>query len=305
MFKTTNQIQNEHDCKSLVNYEKALADYSQYSIKTADIKSLSDKVVNMIAKSLKIDFCNVLEHVPESNCFILKSGAGWNRAIAENTVIDVGDNSLSKYTVMNKKAVIAENLHTDKRFHVSWLLKNHGITSCITVNINDGKNLFGVLGVYSAKKLKFTECDIYFLSAMANILAMSINYATLQNRHKVLSKATEQCTNIVMITDTNGKINYINHKYLDRTDYYEKEILDGKIDIFELNRTQPYVFDHLLKGINSANHAAKGFDHNKSGKIQCLAEVKVSPLKDKEGVVTNFLVVKNNISLLKQKEVKR
>ncbi len=305
MFNATNQIQNEHVCKAHINYEKVLADYSQYSITTVDIKALSDKGVNLIAKSLNIDSCNVLEHVPESNCFIMKSGAGWNGPIMENSVIDVGDNSLSKYTVMNKEAVIAENLHTDKRFHVSCLLKNHGITSCITVNINDGRNLFGVLGVYSTKKLKFAECDISFLQAMANILAMSINYATLQNRHKVLSKAIERSSNIVMITDTNGKINYINHKYLDKVDYPEEVILGGKIDIFELNRTQPYVFDHLLKGINSEDQAAKGFCHNKMDKIQCWEEVKVSPLKDKKGVVTNFLVVKSDISLLKQKEVKK
>ena len=297
MFNSTKQVQDGSHQEAPVNYEKALADFSQYSIKAIDIKALSDKVVNMIAKSINIDFCNILKHVPENNCFIMKSGTGWNGAVAENSVIDVRDNSLSKYTVMNKEPVIAENLRTDKRFDVAGLLKRYRIASSITVNINEGKNLFGVLAVYSIRKRKFTESDIYFLTAMANILAMSINYITQQGKQRVLSKTIEQCDNIVMITDTKGKINYINHKYVERTGYTEEEILGGEIDIFELNRSQPDEFDHFWNGINSGNQSINEFEHNKKEKSNCWEKVKVSPLKDKKGVVTNFLVVKKNISL--------
>ncbi len=73
--------------------------------------------------------------------------------------------------------MIVENLKSETRFDGPPLLHDHGVVSGMSVVIRGAAQAdapFGVLGVHTAARRRFTEHDIRFLEAVANILTAAV-----------------------------------------------------------------------------------------------------------------------------------
>ena len=129
-----------------------------------------DESVKLVASTLKLEYCEILEFLPDGN-FLLKAGVGWKPGRVGKAVIEGKMESLAGYTLFSKIPVIVENLTEEKRFNAPQLLKEHGVVSGMSVVIGNGEKPFGVLGVHSTKKRKFTGEDTYFLNSVAFMIA--------------------------------------------------------------------------------------------------------------------------------------
>jgi two-component sensor histidine kinase len=67
------------------------------------------------------------------------------------------------------------------------LLHDHGVTSAVSVPIagRDGR-AYGVLGALTAKRRRFEEYDVSFLSAIANVIAGAIQRRQLDQRQELM-----------------------------------------------------------------------------------------------------------------------
>ena len=83
--------------------------------------------------------------------------------------------SQAGYTLASGTPVIVRDLRTEERFHGPPLLTEHGVVSgmsCIIRGI-EGK-AWGVLGTHATRLLGFTNDDVSFLTAVANILGHAL-----------------------------------------------------------------------------------------------------------------------------------
>jgi signal transduction protein with GAF and PtsI domain len=67
--------------------------------------------------------------------------------------------------------VIVDDLGKETRFIVPALPVEHGAVSGMTVIIHDHRRPFGVLGAHSRQLRRFSQDDVHFLQAIANLLA--------------------------------------------------------------------------------------------------------------------------------------
>jgi GAF domain-containing protein len=67
-----------------------------------------------------------------------------------------------------------EDLLSEAHFSEPQLLRDHGVKSGMTVVIHGREQPFGVLGADTTKQRTFTEDDVSFLQAVANVLATAI-----------------------------------------------------------------------------------------------------------------------------------
>lgn len=104
----------------------------------------------------------------------LDSGrGGWQEGLVGHAVVPAGRDSQAGYTLVSDHPVIVENLGTEKRFQGPELLQVHNLVSGMSVMIIGGPSLrFGILGAHTTKQRKFTEDDVNFLKAVANLLAL-------------------------------------------------------------------------------------------------------------------------------------
>jgi len=134
------------------------------------LQTFMDESVKLVASTLKIEYCKILELMPDGN-FLLRAGVGWKPGLVGKAVVEGKMDSQAGYTLFSKIPVIVEDIREEKRFSPPSLLKEHGVVSGMSVVIGNRENPFGVLGVHSTEKRKFTGEDTYFLNSVAFLLA--------------------------------------------------------------------------------------------------------------------------------------
>lgn len=119
-----------------------------------------------------------------------------------------------------------------------------------------------------------------------------------------LSQAVEQSASTVMITDTLGKIVYVNPKFTVSTGYHPMEVIGKSSNILKSGEMNFEEYSNLWKTI-TAGQEWKGEFHNKKKNGELFWEsALLSPIKNEIGEITHYLAVKEDITEKKNQERK-
>ncbi|MCX8027688.1 MAG: PAS domain S-box protein [Thermodesulfovibrionales bacterium] len=120
---------------------------------------------------------------------------------------------------------------------------------------------------------------------------------------KKMSLAIEQSSDSIMITDTQGVIQYVNKSFLNTTGYRKEEVIGEKASILKSGLTPVEVYKDMWHTIKS-NRVWRGDLCNKDKAGNLFWEhVCITPLTNDKGEITHFVAVKENIGdKLKVKE---
>ncbi len=117
-----------------------------------------------------------------------------------------------------------------------------------------------------------------------------------------LTAAVEQSPATVVITDTQGTIEYVNPRYTETTGYTAEEALGQNARTLKSSETPSEVYEELWKTICEGN-VWRGELHNRKKNDELYWEsASVSPIFDAEGEITHFLAVKEDITKRKKTE---
>jgi len=177
----------EHELTVRVRQQEAVARLSAQALTGSDLTKLLDDAVATAARELSVDFVKLLEIVPGDREMILRAGTGWPEGLVGSAHVPADQRSQAGYTFTTGGPVIVDDLRTETRFIPTQLLLDHGVVSGISVVIaaRDGR-AYGVLGAHSRSRRRFTEHDIAFLSAIANVLAAAIQQRLSDQRQNLL-----------------------------------------------------------------------------------------------------------------------
>jgi len=118
-----------------------------------------------------------------------------------------------------------------------------------------------------------------------------------------ISLAVKQSSNSVIITDTHGIIEYINPKFTSTTGYTPEEAIGRKTSIIKSGYVDEKVYNVLWNTLLSGNEwQGELLNKKKNGKL-FWESIVISPVKDKNGRITNFIAVKEDISEKKELEL--
>ncbi len=174
----TKRKESESALEAYANRQAVVAELSQLALAGLDLTTLMQQAVNAIATILEVDFCNVLELLPEENNFLLRVGVGWEAKCVAKLKID----SQFVDTLLASESIIIDDFTTDIRFTPPDLLAFHNIVSSASVLIHGRERPFGVLGTYTTTPRDFSRDDIYFLQSIANLLAAAIERRLTEER---------------------------------------------------------------------------------------------------------------------------
>lgn len=119
---------------------------------------------------------------------------------------------------------------------------------------------------------------------------------SLDHRFRLYQRAVEQCPVSIVITDQRGLIEYVNPTFEQLTGYRSDEAIGKSASILNA-RTQPAAVYSALWETILAGNTWRGELHNVKRSGAAFWEMAtISPLKDKNGKITNFVAVKEDIS---------
>ena len=115
-----------------------------------------------------------------------------------------------------------------------------------------------------------------------------------------LSKAVEQSPVMVLITNTEGKIEYINDAVTKTTGYSRQELLGKNPKILKSGHTPDAVYKELWEKIKNGHQWEGEFiNKKKNGEIYWESTI-ISPVFDEHQNITSFLQIKEDITLKKK-----
>ena len=120
-----------------------------------------------------------------------------------------------------------------------------------------------------------------------------------EDQLKKLSQAVEQSPVTVVITNIEGNIKYTNPKFTETTGYTKEEATGQNPRILKSGEMSPESYRILWDTILSG-HEWKGELHNKKKNGEFYWEsATISPIRNMEGDITNFIAVKEDITAIK------
>ena len=125
-----------------------------------------------------------------------------------------------------------------------------------------------------------------------------------QDQHQItkLLQAVEQNPTVIVITDLNAKIEYVNDQFVKSSGYARKEVIGKNARILQSGHTPETTYIDMWATLGKGdNWQGELFNTSKQG-VNYLESVLISPIRDPKGKITHYLGIKEDITERKQNE---
>jgi PAS domain S-box-containing protein len=131
---------------------------------------------------------------------------------------------------------------------------------------------------------------------LLNVLYDLTDRRRIEKERKRLSLAIENCAEGVVITDSQGNVQYLNAAFERITGYCRIELVGQNIRVLKSDRHDEAFYDHIYETIQERNVWAGRIVNRKKDDSLYEAEVTISPVIDETGAIINFVAVHRDIT---------
>ncbi len=336
-MKTTGKISQEHiehqllaNLQAQAKQQAAVADLGQRALAGLDLSILLDEAVSLIAETLDVEYCKVLELMPNGHAFFLRAGVGWHRGLVGYANVSASQQSQAGYTLFTQKPVIVEDLWVETRFPGTPLLHNHRIVSGVSVVIpgtveetpyfqeylstehhsspsKKSQSSWGVLGVHTRQYRQFTQDDVHFLESVANVLASAIERHRSEEWMQVMKRAIDSSNNGIIITDPtqpNNPIIFANSGFEKVTGYSREEVLGKNCRFLQREEEQNGLrVDPVKQAIIEGRSCNQVIQNYRKDGTPFWNDFSISPVHNTKGHLTHFIGIQADITKRKYYEI--
>ena len=191
------QVRAEAKLKAHIQRQAVVVELGQSALAGAPLDALFQEACLVVAQTLGLEFCHVMEHLESRQAFLLRAGVGWQDGLVGHAMLHLGPNA-HRYFPEDAEPLILEDLNRNDCSCapplLHDLLHDHGIASGMNVRIPGNEGPFGYLGAYTRRRESFSHEDLHFLQAIANVLAAAIDRKRSESR---LSRSEERYRRLV------------------------------------------------------------------------------------------------------------
>ena len=198
--------------------------------------------------------------------------------------IIIADFSMPQFTALNVLEMVKERNIDTPLIVVSGTMGEETAVNTMRAGASDYIMKGNLRRLIPAIERELQEAKI----RKAHIRAKKVN--------QLLSTAFEQAVETVVITDTNGVIEYANPAFQNISGYSREEALGKRINILKSGKHDARFYEELWNTINSGNVWHGRFKNKRKNGTLYEEEVSISPVRDHSGKIINFVAVKRDIT---------
>ncbi len=186
---------------------------------------------------------------------------------------------------------------------------SRGFKSSIALPIKTNGHVVALLTMYASSAYYFTNEQIGLLLNVSENISFALQAFHIEGQRKKtenqllkLSQAIEQSSASVVITDLDGKIEYVNPAFTNLTGYNFEETIGQNPRILKTGKTSDFEYMQLWQSLIVKKPWHGEFcNKKKNGELYWEYAV-ISPILNQNGEVTNYVAVKENITERKRLE---
>ena len=255
-YDITSRVAAERALETHARQQEVVVELGRYALKGDDLADVMKGVVGRVAETLGVEYCNVLELLPDGQALLLLAGVGWKEGCVGRATVPSGQGSQAGYTLLTEGPNIVEDLQTETRFSGQPLLYDHGVVSGMCVMVQGPAHPWGVLGAHSTQRKIFSKDDVNFLQAVSNLLADAIARKRVEeelaasetNYHEVFNAVND----VVFIHDKEtGAVLDVNATWCQVFGYTCEEVRQLVVGDFSLGKP-PYTQEDAVRWVRKA-----------------------------------------------------
>jgi len=210
--------------------------------------------------------------------------------------------ALAKMLNKNRQQLLAQNF----RHIASW--QESGLLKIVDEVIADKKERAADVNMDSTVgKELWVHCIVTpFCSDGENfvfVMAHDISFRK-QNELSLSTFATSisKSPSLIMITDTNGIIEYVSDKITDITGYSSSEVIGNNPRLFQSGCTKESVYENLWETITNGQEWTGELCNRRKSGATYWEHLKISPIFDANNIISRFVAIKEDVTRYKQLE---
>lgn len=298
---------------------EALRDTPSALNSTLDFDSVLEKILENVERVVPIDSANIALMEDNQLHFVRFHGYENHRASEkelETMRLSLDSSPISKKVFETGEPVIIPDTHADP----DWIITPIGdwIHSYAGIPIRIKEKVVGVLNLESSVPGLYMPEYIDRLRVFADQVTIEMGnarlFATAERQAKQrkqageqlrkLSQAVEQSPVSIVITDTSGRIEYVNPRFVQLTGYGLDEAIGKNPRILKTDKTNTETHRQLWETISAGKEWHGEFINRKKNGELYYESALISPIIDSNGVTTHYLAVKEDITERKLGEEK-
>jgi len=185
------------------------------------------------------------------------------------------------------------------------------------VPLKSNNSVIGVLGLaFLEEGQRFDDERMAILTQFGELASVALDNAQLydaaqrelterqkaEERLRKLSVAVEQNPASIIITDTDGTIEYVNPRFSELTGYSAAEAVGQNTRMFKSGDTGPEEYRQLWETVRDGRQWRGEFHNRKKNGELYWEQSLIAPIRDDEGTITHFIAINEDITGRKRLE---
>ena len=156
---------------------------------------------------------------------------------------------------------------------------------------------------YSEKNLYDSE-DLDYLDRLSSTLAMILARYISDSEAAKKNIAIENSPAITMITDAQGNVEYINPVFEKLTGFKIESFLYKDLSVFKVGGDDDELYTSISNAIKNGEGFVGVFKTYRKDRSRFWVSINMSPVKDDNGKITNFIIISLDVTAQKNVELK-
>jgi len=156
--------------------------------------------------------------------------------------------------------------------------------------------VLGVLVLYLGPDFSQAEGEFEFMGTIANTLAAIIEQSQTQTEIQKLAAVVEQSSESVVLTNTDGEIEYCNPAFTRNTGYAADEVLSRKTNILRSGKHEDEFYHDLWSNITEGQTWVGRFVNRRRDGSEFTEDAVIFPIKNNSGQIVNFCKISRDVS---------
>jgi signal transduction histidine kinase len=243
----------EEQLRTCIRQQAIVVELSQLALKSSDIATLLDKAVVLLAQTLQVEHCMMVELLSDSNLLLVRANTGGQELLLDGILTGVGEANESQmaYTLAASEPVVVVDFQRESRFRVLPVLLEKGLVSGVSVSIATQNRSFGILTINSSRQRTFTQDELHFLRAVAAIIAVAIERKQAEN------ELVQALTSLRTANEQLEHTNQVQSNFVSIVSHEFRTTLTGIQGFSELIRDENFSFEEIKEFAADINTDAR------------------------------------------------
>jgi PAS domain S-box-containing protein len=205
---------------------------------------------------------------------------------------------LTEYVLCTGKPLLCDEA-TDMELRRRGEVEVVGATSAIWLGVPlivENKTIGVMVIQHYTDSKAYSKRELLMFEYVSSQVAKAIQRKRAEENIRMLSSAMEQSPASIVITDLEGKIEYVNPKFTQVTGYAYAEALGQKPSLLKSGEKPSEDYKQLWETITSGKEWRGEFHNKKKNGALYWESASISPIKDASGKTTHYLAVKEDIT---------